>query len=105
MCKSESQISNEIGTFLTTHDFIHWRNQSGRVRVKGGYMHLGLTGLADRVVMLNRCHLYIEVKTKEGKQRDSQEAFERACKSHGHHYIIARSVKDVRDKLTQLGEM
>lgn len=105
MNKSESVISREIGTFLTDQGYTHWRNQSGQVRVKGGYMHLGINGLADRTVMLNKKHLYIEVKTLEGKQREAQEGFEASCKALGHYYLIARSVADVRNKLKELGEL
>ena len=53
--------------------------------------------------MLKDCHLYIVVKTLTGKQRDAQEAFEVSCNMNGHHYIIARSVACVRNKLKELG--
>ena len=103
MNKSESQISKEIQDYLKSEGLIYWRNQSGQLRVKGGYMHFGINGLADYTVMLPSCHLYIEVKTLTGKQRDAQEAFELSCSMNGHHYMIARSVADVRAKLKGIG--
>ena len=102
MNKSESEISRAIGTYLTSKGYKHWRNQSGQVRVNGGYMHLGINGLADRTVMLNGCHLYIEVKTLTGKQKEAQKDFEDKCNELGHHYMIARSVDDVKTMIEGL---
>ena len=103
MNKSESQISKEIQDYLKSEGLLYWRNQSGQLKVKGGYMHFGINGLADYTVMLPKAHLYIEVKTLEGKQRDGQEAFELTCNMNRHYYMIARSVADVRTKLKELG--
>ena len=105
MSKSESEISREIQDYLKAEDFTYWRNQSGRVKVNGGYMHLGINGLSDLTVMLQGKHLYIEVKTLIGKQREAQEGFEATCKANGHYYLLARSVTDVRRKLKELGEV
>ena len=96
MDKSESTISKEIQEYLKSEGLIFWRNQSGQLKVKGGYMRFGINGLSDITVMLPGSHLYIEVKTLTGKQRDAQEAFETACCMNGHNYMIARSVSDVR---------
>jgi len=51
--------------------------------------------------MLQGCHLYLEVKTATGKQRDAQEAFEATCKANGHYYSIVRSVDDVKVLLSK----
>lgn len=102
MDKSESTISREIQDYLKSEDLIYWRNQSGQLKVKGGYMRFGINGLSDITVMLPSSHLYIEVKTLTGKQRDAQEAFECACKVNGHDYLIARCVSDVREKIREL---
>ena len=103
MNKSESVISKEIQDYLKSQGLIYWRNQSGQLKVKGGYMRFGINGLSDITVMLNGMHLYIEVKTLTGKQRDAQEAFQIACDMNGHNYMVARSVACVRDKLKELG--
>ena len=103
MNRSESEISKEIQDYLKLMGFIYWRNQSGQLRVKGGYMHFGINGLADYTVMLPSCHLYIEVKTLTGKQRDAQEAFELSCCMNDHYYMVARCVADVRAKLKEIG--
>ena len=42
MDKSESVISKEITDYLKSEGLIYWRNQSGQLKVKGGYMHFGL---------------------------------------------------------------
>jgi len=102
MNKSESTISKEIQDYLKNEGLIYWRNQSGQLKVKGGYMRFGINGLSDLTVMLKDSHLYIEVKTLTGKQRDAQEAFECACKVNNHHYLVARCVGDVRAKIKEL---
>ena len=103
MSKPESQILKEIHSWLTEKGFISWRNHVFNGRVKGGYLRTGIPGLSDLTVMLKGYHLYIEVKTATGKQREAQECFETSCKLMGHEYIIARSVEDVELKLKELG--
>lgn len=103
MNKTESQILKEIHDWINSQGFICWRNHVFNGRVKGGYLRTGIPGLSDLTVMLQDCHLYIEVKTATGKQRDAQEAFEVSCKANGHCYIIARCIGDVREKMKEIG--
>jgi hypothetical protein len=98
-----NKLIDDIMDFLHTHDFICWQNHI-TAGLKG-YTTYGVMGLPPITIMLKNNHIYIGTEFLTGKQRDSQEAFEQACKTHNHHYILARSVKDVRDKLTQLGEL
>lgn len=105
MNKSESTISKEIQDYLKSEGLLYWRNQSGQLKVKGGYMRFGINGLSDITVMLPGSHLYVEVKTLTGKQRDAQEAFEASCRMNGHYYLIARSASDVREQLKRMGEV
>ena len=105
MSKSESEISKEIQDYLTDNGFFWWRSQVFNGRVKGGYLRTGITGLADITLMLQGSHLYIELKTLTGKQREAQEAFQATCKANGHYYIVARCVSDVRHQLKRMGEL
>jgi len=100
--KPESEILKEIHNYLNNQGFVTWRNHVFNGRVKGGYLRTGIPGLSDLTVMLKGCHLYIEVKTETGKQRDAQEAFEITCAMNGHYYMIARCVGDVERKLKEL---
>ena len=87
----------EIKSFLDLEDYCYWENFSTED-------YLGI-GLPRFTVMLQGKHLYIEVKTLIGKQREAQEGFEATCKANGHYYLLARSVTDVRRKLKELGEV
>ncbi len=43
--------------------------------------------------------LWIECKAPKGKQSDLQKSFQQQVESHGHRYIIARSIEDVEAAL------
>lgn len=59
-------------------------------------------GFPDLTALKDGKTLYIEVKTKTGRQSDYQIAFQRACESHGGTYILARGVEDIQPYLTRL---
>ena len=101
--KSEAEVSKLIQSCLNKHGLFWWRSQVFNGRVKGGFLRTGIVGLADITVMLPNCHLYIEIKKADGKQKEGQEAFESMCKSLGHYYIIARSADDVEQQLRRMG--
>jgi hypothetical protein len=100
--KPESEILREIQIYINNQGYVCWRNHVFNGRVKGGYLRTGIVGLSDLTVMLKGKHLYLEVKTATGKQRDAQEAFEATCKANGHLYYIVRSVGDVIELLRRI---
>ena len=57
-------------------------------------------GISDLIAMKDGTTVYIEVKTKTGRQSEHQKQFERICIEHGCRYILARSVNDVAELLT-----
>lgn len=46
--------------------------------------------------------IYIEVKTKTGKQSAYQVEFQKICEAHGGTYVLARSVDDIKPYLTSI---
>ena len=100
---SEADVSKEIQAFLSDRGLFWWRSQVFKGRVKGGYLQTGIKGLSDITVMLPACHLYIEIKKPDGKQKDGQKEFERKCKKLGHYYTVARSAHDVEVQLRRMG--
>lgn len=58
-----------------------------------------INGMADIGVIDLRGNgiIFMEVKTKRGRQRDSQAKFEMLCKQAGIPYYIVRSVKEALD--------
>ena len=65
------------------------------------YEQEGLTpGVADLVICYkNAKTLFIEMKDKKGKQRPSQELFEKEITKFGFKYFICRSLDDVLEVL------
>lgn len=56
-------------------------------------------GFPDLTAMKNGRTVYIEVKTKNGRQSVYQIEFEKICIAHGCTYILARSVNDIAELL------
>lgn len=56
-----------------------------------------LSGVADLFLSVpNNVHhgLYVEMKTRKGRQQDSQKAFQKAVEAQGYRYEICRSLDD-----------
>lgn len=61
-------------------------------------------GVADLLLLVpSRGYhgMAIEMKTKTGRQSDSQKAFQKAVESQGYKYIIVRSVEDFRAQVKE----
>ncbi len=82
------------------------RVNSGKVKVRGGFMQLAPDGTADLLIFVEPfarvCAL--EVKDAKGTQRDSQVAWAAQLRAKGGHYAVVRNldealaaVKDARD--------
>lgn len=62
-----------------------------------------LPGVADLIFLKsNRNYgaLCIEMKTKDGRQSESQKKWEKAAKENGNHYIVCRSFDEFRKVVT-----
>ena len=59
-------------------------------------------GFPDLTALKDGRTLYIEVKTKTGKQSAYQVEFQQICEAHGGTYVLARSVDDLKPYLTSI---
>jgi Holliday junction resolvase len=82
----ENLVKREIRDWLSYKGFFHFPIMQG----------LGsFAGIPDRIAVKNGVVLFIEAKSKTGKQSDAQLAFEDGLVEHGGHYILARGYEDV----------
>ena len=101
----ESTIQNKIRLWCGEHGYPCFRCNVGRVLTytatgKPYYFDTGLPeGFPDLVIFAHKTVLFCEVKTKTGKQREAQKAFQKTMESLGYAYIVARSVEDVAKAL------
>lgn len=99
---NEAPIKLEIQQWLEGAGYFWLRLQSGKVKVRGGYMQLCPEGTADIVVFPANVICWIETKKVDGKQRPAQIEFEAKAKAAGHRYLVARSLDEVRDFLREV---
>lgn len=103
----ETKIKGEVQDLLNSLGVFYMRLQSGRVRVRGGMMHLCPTGTADLVVYPTKGFGvgWIEMKQLKGVQRESQVEFEKKAQAAGHPYLVARSADDVMNWMRENGAL
>lgn len=83
------KLKPQVGSKITV--------EKGMVILRNGRpVRFGLEGSADIIGASSKYPLAIEVKDKDGKQTEQQAKFEEAWTAAGGIYILARSVKDVR---------
>lgn len=58
-------------------------------------------GVSDLIAVLDGEVVFIEMKTKTGRQRPEQKEFEAAVKARGFEYVIFRSVSDAEKWLLE----
>jgi hypothetical protein len=91
----EGKVKKDVLKFLKDTKRYHMRMQSGRVKVRGGMMHLQPVGTADLLTFAEngRC-IWLELKQLKGTQRQAQIDFEHRMRAMGHSYAVVRSVDD-----------
>lgn len=88
---SETPLSASIANAIESLGYPVVRLHSGTR--SGGRMFLNRPGVADRCVLLrNQRVLWIEVKDKDGKERESQAVWRERVERAGHVVVIVRSV-------------
>ena len=98
MDRREHNIQNEIREWCGRNNILCFRCNVGSVRtIDGGIFHTGLPeGFSDLIALPgNGRIIFIECKTRTGKQRQAQISFQRVVESRGYKYILARKVGDV----------
>lgn len=102
---SESMIKEAILTYLWYQKIFCWNNESVGIydakhrayRKKNSRFQL--KGVADILGIFSNRFLAIEVKSKEGRLSDDQEAFLNMVSKQGGISFVARSVDDVEKVL------
>ena len=104
--ESESLIQKSILEWLNYHSDVY----AFRVNVQGVPLHNGSgrfrpsphKGIADIIASVKGTFLAIEVKSKTGKQSAYQRTFPDYVEKSGGHYIIARDLVTVMNKVEEL---
>jgi hypothetical protein len=92
----EGLVKVEVLDYLKAAGIFHMRMQSGRAKVRGGWMHVCPAGTADILAFdENGGVVWIELKRLKGEQREKQVEFQAKVTAIGHKYVVVRSVEDV----------
>lgn len=91
----EKKIENEIKQYITEHGGLCYK-------IHGGDLYQE-TGIPDLLVCWNGLFFGIEVKDPGGKASAIQLAQGMRIKKAGGHFIIAKSVQDVKDYIWNEG--
>lgn len=96
---SEQDIVRAILNALRLQGACAWRQHSGTVKVRGGYMHSGEKGLPDVgcIVPPRGRYLGLEVKTKTGKVSEDQVKWAEEAAVFGARVAVVRSAQEAVD--------
>lgn len=100
MSTPEGIVKSAMLDYLNISGHRFFRMNSGRVKVRGGWMHLAPEGCADFLICLSRCPpAWCEVKcegqTTTAKRKAAQAAFADDMKALGHAHRICNSVAEL----------
>lgn len=101
----EGKIKKAIQDYLTTMGIFWRRMQSGKVKVRGGWMELCPEGTFDLLICPTKGFWigWIETKQLKGQMQSVQKEFEEVVTKLGHPVLLARSVDDVEKWLKLRG--
>jgi heterodisulfide reductase subunit C len=121
----EGMVLKAVMDYLPARHILAFRMNTGTMagehKGKKWFVKFGVPGMADILAFQDqwycpecdwsttRCTcewsraalvpLWIEVKSEKGKQSDLQKSFQEQVESHGHRYVVVRSVEDVEAAL------
>lgn len=84
---TESQIKEQCRKWLDKNGWF-----SFNIHQQGMYCH---RGISDRIAVKDGEVVFIEYKTKEGKQSEYQKIFQRDIESKGGRYLLIRSLEEL----------
>jgi hypothetical protein len=112
---AERDVVKSCLRLLALKGIMAWRANNAGIRVgEGGsrYAFHGKLGVPDILGILPRAavpwasggrFLGIECKSAEGRQSESQAAFQAECERAGGVYLLVRSAAELAEKLAELG--
>ena len=92
--QTETQISRNIGDLLTKAGIWNMRINSGRVKVRQGWMQLAPKGTPDRMAIINGTAVFIEVKRPGYKPSADQLLAQREIAKSGAIVLNATSLEE-----------
>ena len=96
----QKAVLDYLELFSRTHNIYYFRAGAGAVKTQQGrYFKTGKAGLSDIIALFKGKFIGLEVKTKTGRQTQSQKKAEREIKEAGGEYHIVRSIADVKEIL------
>lgn len=95
MEKHETEIQNSIRIKLSEIGIVRRNNVGTFYTFDGRPIAIGIPGEADLTLFQNGGKtVFIEVKTRTGRQRTKQKRFQAAVERLGYDYVIMRSADD-----------
>lgn len=95
-----SELTGPLVKMYQQAGAIAFRMNSGKVKVRGGWMQLAPNGTSDILVFpVSGPVTWVETKIKNGKQNEDQLEFELRVKMFGHRYILARTIDEGMEAL------
>ena len=99
----EKLVSRILTTIGSLRGIRVWENKTGAAYRNGRQIRYGLIGSADILgIAKGGTFVAIECKTGQAQLSPEQRAFKKMIENYGGIYIVARSIKDVIDKLEYL---
>lgn len=103
MSTPEGDLKAAVVTVLNQLGYLWFRMQSGRVRVKRGWLHLHKEGTGDILVFPLGRVCWVELKAKGQKtlkeRVEAQAEFGNKVRAIGHEYQICETTDEVIDYL------
>lgn len=94
---SEKEIQNQILDYLAFLNIgFFWQNDSVGIKGRKRENRFRPNGVADIVGIVSGQFICIEVKSATGKLSSSQKLFKSRFTDCGGHYLMARSVDDIK---------
>lgn len=105
MKSTEKETQKAILAWLKDNGIFAWRTNSGVDRSRGRFIRYGTPGAGDITAVIRGVHCEIECKDikKSAKQGKNQVKHQEKLEQAGGVYILARSLDDVIERLTNLG--
>ena len=99
-----SELTGPLVKMIRQTGTLVLRMNSGKVKVRGGWMQLHEAGTADILCFPRGVPVWIETKAvkREGHkdQREAQDAFRLRVEALGHRYVYARTLDEGLEALT-----
>ncbi len=98
MGKAETEIQNDIRVALSELGIVRRNNVGTFITPYGAPIAIGLPGESDLTLFgAGGKTVFIEIKTKSGRQSKQQKRFQAAVERLGFEYKIMRSVEDAEE--------